>query len=44
MTPNKPDELFISPDTVADAAWALHQQSRSAWTFELGLRPFGEAW
>ena len=27
---------------IADAFWHLHTQPRSAWTFELDLRPFKE--
>ena len=30
--------------SIANAYWALHQQSRDAWTFEMDLRPFGETW
>lgn len=44
MLPDKPDDFFINPDGVAEAIWSLHQQPRSAWTFELDLRPFGESW
>jgi hypothetical protein len=29
---------------VAEAYWQLYQQPKSAWTFELEIRPFGEAW
>lgn len=35
---------LLDPDAIADAYWALHAQYRSAWTFELDLRPFGETW
>jgi NAD(P)-dependent dehydrogenase (short-subunit alcohol dehydrogenase family) len=38
-----PDGL-LNPDQIADAYWALHAQGRSAWTFELDVRPFGENW
>ena len=38
-----PDTL-MEPRSIAEAYWALHQQSRDAWTFELDLRPFAEAW
>ena len=38
-----PDQL-MRPESIADAYWALHQQSRDAWTFELDLRPAGERW
>jgi NAD(P)-dependent dehydrogenase (short-subunit alcohol dehydrogenase family) len=39
----KPDQL-MKPDSVAEAYWNLHAQTRDAWTFELDLRPYGETW
>lgn len=42
--PDKPDDFFLNPDAVADSIWFLTRQDRSAWTFELDLRPFGERW
>lgn len=39
----KPDQL-MNPESVADAYWRLHNQTRDAWTFELDLRPYGETW
>ena len=42
--PDKPDEFFMNPDEIADSVYFLTQQPRSAWTFELDLRPFGEKW
>ena len=41
---DKPDEFFIKPDDVADTAYMLTQQHRSAWSFEVEARPFGEKW
>jgi NAD(P)-dependent dehydrogenase (short-subunit alcohol dehydrogenase family) len=41
---DKPDEFFIKPDDVAETAWWLTQQHRSAWSFEVEARPFGEKW
>ena len=35
-------EGMLSPDAIADAYWTLHNQHRSAWTFELDLRPYKE--
>jgi NAD(P)-dependent dehydrogenase (short-subunit alcohol dehydrogenase family) len=32
----------LSPDQMAEAWWLLHAQPRSAWTFELDLRPWKE--
>ena len=40
----KPDEFFIKPDAVADLASFLVRQDRSAWSFEVEARPFGESW
>jgi NAD(P)-dependent dehydrogenase (short-subunit alcohol dehydrogenase family) len=42
--PDRPDEFFIRPAGIADAVHHLAHQERSAWTFELDLRPFGESW
>jgi NADP-dependent 3-hydroxy acid dehydrogenase YdfG len=42
--PDKPDEFFLKPEQIAEAAHFLTHQDRSAWTFELDLRPFGERW
>jgi NAD(P)-dependent dehydrogenase (short-subunit alcohol dehydrogenase family) len=42
--PDRPDSFFIRPDGIADAVHHLVHQERSAWTFELDLRPFGESW
>ena len=33
---------LLHPDAIADTYWHLHQQTRSAWTHELDLRPFKE--
>jgi len=44
MLPDKPDEFFINPDDLADTAFALTKQKRSAWSFEVEARPFGETW
>ena len=40
----KPDEFFVNPAAIADEAWHLTQQDRSAWSFAVELRPFGESW
>lgn len=32
-------EAFLRHDDIADAIWSLAQQSKSAWTFELDVRP-----
>ena len=40
---NNPD-LLMPPASVAETYWQLYQQPKSAWTFELEIRPFGEKW
>ncbi|HVI04465.1 MAG TPA: SDR family NAD(P)-dependent oxidoreductase [Sphingomicrobium sp.] len=42
--PDKPDDFFLQPDDMAATAVWLAGQSRSAWTFEVAVRPFGEKW
>jgi NAD(P)-dependent dehydrogenase (short-subunit alcohol dehydrogenase family) len=42
--PNAPDEFFAQPKAIADTVWHLAHQERSAWSFEVDLRPFGEKW
>jgi NAD(P)-dependent dehydrogenase (short-subunit alcohol dehydrogenase family) len=37
-------DLLMPPSPVAASYWQLYQQPRSAWTFELEIRPFGEKW
>ena len=39
---DRPDEFFLKPDQIAETVLHLVEQDRSAWTFELDLRPFGE--
>jgi len=42
--PDAPDGFFARPDDIAESVFFLARQPRSAWTFELDLRPFGEHW
>ncbi len=42
--PDKPDDFFLKPDDMAASAVWLAHQPRSAWTFEIDVRPFGEKW
>jgi NADP-dependent 3-hydroxy acid dehydrogenase YdfG len=41
---DKPDEFFIAPAAIADEAWHIASQPRSAWSFNVEIRPFGETW
>jgi NAD(P)-dependent dehydrogenase (short-subunit alcohol dehydrogenase family) len=40
----KASDGILDPDAIAEAYWQLHCQHRSAWTFELDLRPWSETW
>jgi NAD(P)-dependent dehydrogenase (short-subunit alcohol dehydrogenase family) len=44
MLSDRPDDFFLAPDAIAETFWQLAHQDRSAWTFELDVRPFGEKW
>src|ERR1700747_1343539 len=46
LGPNALDnpDLLMPPSSVAESYWQLYQQPKSAWTFELEIRPFGESW
>jgi NAD(P)-dependent dehydrogenase (short-subunit alcohol dehydrogenase family) len=39
---DKPDDFFVKPKDIADTLVTLTWQRRSAWSFELEARPFGE--
>ena len=40
-SPDKPDAL-LDPDAIAQSYFAMHDQPRSAWTWEMELRPWVE--
>jgi NAD(P)-dependent dehydrogenase (short-subunit alcohol dehydrogenase family) len=42
--PDKPDEFFAKPAGIAETIWHLAHQDRSAWSFDVDLRPYGESW
>ena len=44
IQPDKPDDFFCQPAAIAKTVFFLTQQDRSAWSFEVDLRPFGEKW
>ena len=44
MMPDQGDEFFLKPDDIAQSVFFPTQQPKSAWTFELDVRPFGEKW
>lgn len=42
--PERPDDFFIKPKAIANEIWHVVHQERSAWSFNVELRPFGENW
>lgn len=44
MLPDKPDTFFLDAADIADSIYHVARQAKSAWTFELDLRPFVETW
>ena len=44
MFAGKPDDFFIQPAAIADEVFHVAHQERSAWSFDVELRPFGESW
>ena len=42
--PEAPDSFFIKPAAIADEVWHVIHQDRSAWSFNVEIRPFGEKW
>ena len=39
--PERPDDFFIKPKAIADEIWHVAHQDRSAWSFNVELRPLG---
>lgn len=44
LQPDKPDDYFISPKSIADEIFHLTHQPRDAWSFLAEVRPFHELW
>ena len=42
--PDAPDGFFNKPAAIADEVWHVVHQDRSAWSFNVEIRPFGEKW
>ena len=41
---NKPDEIFTQPNDIAEEIYHIAHQPRSAWSFDIELRPDIEKW
>ena len=44
LAADKPDDFFVKPEAIADEMFHVAHQDRSAWSFDVELRPFGEVW
>ncbi len=42
--PDAPDSFFCKPADIAGECWHIVHQPRSAWTFDVMIRPDGESW
>ena len=43
-SPDAPDDFFCKPEDIAAEVWHLAHQPKSAWSFDVTIRPFGEKW
>jgi NAD(P)-dependent dehydrogenase (short-subunit alcohol dehydrogenase family) len=41
---DRPDDFFIKPAAIADEVFHLAHQDRSAWSFNVEIRPYREVW
>lgn len=41
---DRPDSFFIKPSAIAEEIFHLAHQDKSAWSFNVEIRPFGENW
>lgn len=44
MMPDADDDYFIQPSAIAETAFHVAHQDKSAWSFNVEVRPFGEQW
>jgi NAD(P)-dependent dehydrogenase (short-subunit alcohol dehydrogenase family) len=44
LVASRPAAGILAPADIAENYWALHAQKRSAWTFEMDVRPWVEPW
>ena len=42
--PEASDAFFIKPAAIADEIWHVIHQDKSAWSFNVEIRPFAEKW
>lgn len=44
LRPDAPDDFFIQPADIAEEVWHVAHQPRTAWSFNVEVRPYGEVW
>lgn len=44
MFSDKPDDFFCKPSAIADKMYHVAHQDRSAWSFDVEVRPYNENW
>jgi len=44
LAAEKPNDFFAKPSAIADEMFHIAHQDRSAWSFDVELRPFREVW
>jgi NADP-dependent 3-hydroxy acid dehydrogenase YdfG len=44
LRPNEPDDFFIQPADIAEEIWHVAHQPKSAWSFNVEVRPYKESW
>jgi short-subunit dehydrogenase len=44
LRPDAPDEFFAQPADIANEIWHVVHQPKSAWSFNVEIRPFKESW
>lgn len=43
-SPDRADDFYCKPADIAGEVWHLAHQPKSAWSFDVTIRPFGETW
>lgn len=44
MFADKPDDFFCKPKDIAEECFRIAHQAKSAWSFNVEIRPYGENW
>ncbi len=44
LAPDRPDEDFAKPSAIAEEIYRVAHQDRSAWSFQVEMRPYKEHW